>query len=311
MNILITGLHGFVGRNLVAQLRPEHRIYGLARTQVDMPGVEKIYTWDSLHNGSLPDVDAIIHLAGKAHDTKNQAKAEVYFKVNRDLTIALYDYFVKSKAQKFIFFSTVKAVADVLGTRVLTEEADAQPKGPYGESKREAEAYILEHPSPYKEVYVLRPCMMHGEGNKGNLNLLYKVVSKGVPWPLGAFSNSRSFASIDNVCLIVLDLLDKHIPSGVYNIADDTPLSTNQLIGIICGVMGKKSRIWNMSPSMIRMLARMGDVLHLPLNTQRLAKLTESYVVSNNKIKQALGIDSLPVDSKAGLEKTIKSFRAY
>ena len=124
----------------------------------------------------------------------------------------------------------------------------------------------------------------------------------------GAFSNSRSFASIDNVCLIVSELLNRDIPGGAYNIADDNPLSTNALIEIICGVMGKKCRIWNVSPGLIGLLAKVGNVLHLPLNTQRLAKLTESYVVSNQKIKKALGVDQLPIDSKAGLEKTIRSF---
>lgn len=308
MNILITGLHGFVGQNLVAQLSGKHRIFGLARTADEMAGVDKIYTWSDLDNATLPEVDAIIHLAGKAHDTKNQAKAEVYFKVNTDLTVNLYNYFVQSSASKFIFFSTVKAIADELGTSVLTEDNEPKPKGPYGESKQEAERYIQTHPAPNKQVYILRPCMMHGEGNKGNLNLLYKLVSKGIPWPLGAFSNCRSFASIDNVCLIVSELLTKDIPGGAYNIADDNPLSTNVLIEIICGVMGKKCRIWNVSPALIGLFAKAGNVLHLPLNTQRLAKLTESYVVSNQKIKKALGVDQLPIDSKAGLEKTIRSF---
>ncbi len=308
MNILITGLHGFVGQNLVAKLSATHRIFGLARTETTMAGVEKIYTWDDFNKGALPKVDSIIHLAGKAHDTKNRSKAEEYFKVNKDLTVRLYNYFLNSSASKFVFFSTVKAIADELGTSVLTEGDEAKPKGPYGESKLEAERFIQNHPVPNKQVYVLRPCMMHGEGNKGNLNLLYKLVSKGIPWPLGAFHNSRSFASIDNVCLIVSELLSKDIPSGAYNIADDMPLSTNSLIKIICEVMGKKCRIWNVSPTAIGLFAKLGNVLHLPLNTQRLAKLTESYVVSNQKIKKALGIDQLPIDSKAGLEKTIRSF---
>ncbi len=311
MNILITGLHGFVGRNLVARLSPDHHIYGLAQSQREIVGVDKIYTWEELNKGALPDVDAIIHLAGKAHDTKNLAKADEYFMVNRDLTINLYDHFLRSSAHKFLFFSTVKAVADEMGMRVLTEDDEAHPKGPYGESKRAAEEYLLNHHSSDKTVYILRPCMMHGEGNKGNLNLLFKIVSIGVPWPLGAFHNSRSFASIDNVCMVVSKLLKRDIPGGVYNLSDDTPLSTSTLIAIMCDVMGKKCRIWNVSRRGIQMLARLGDVLHLPLNTQRLAKLTENYVVSNEKIKGVLGIDKLPTDSKAGLEKTIRSFIQY
>ena len=145
--------------------------------------------------------------------------------------------------------------------------------------------------------------MMHGEGNKGNLNLLYKLVAKGIPWPLGAFSNSRSFASIDNVCLIVSELLNRDIPGGAYNIADDNPLSTNALIEIICGVMGKKCRIWNVSPGLIGLLAKVGNVLHLPLNTQRLAKLTESYVVSNQKIKRRWVLTGCPSTRKRVLKK--------
>ena len=83
----------------------------------------------------------------------------------------------------------------------------------------------------------------------------------------------------------------------------------NALIEIICGVMGKKCRIWNVSPGLIGLLAKVGNVLHLPLNTQRLAKLTESYVVSNQKDKKRRWVvDRLPIDSKAGLEKTIRSF---
>ena len=293
--------------SLVNYLR--HTVFfGLSRAEGIMAGVEKNYTWDDLKRGKLPEVDAIIHLAGKAHDTKNQAKAEEYFKVNRDLTISLYDYFVQSSARKFIFFSTVKAVADEVGERVLTENEVPHPSGPYGESKLEAEQYIQKHEALNKHVYILRPCMMHGEGNKGNLNLLYKLVSKGVPWPLGTFHNNRSFASIDNVCLIVGELLNKDIPSGIYNLADDTPLSTNSLIEVMCGVMEKKSRIWNIPQSIIVPLAKLGDVLHLPLNSQRLAKLTESYVVSNEKIKGVLGISKLPIDTKEGLEKTIRSF---
>lgn len=60
-----------------------------------------------------------------------------------------------------------------------------------------------------KQVYILRPCMIHGPGNKGNLNLLYNVVKKGIPWPLGSFENRRSFTSIDNLCYVVEGLLVK------------------------------------------------------------------------------------------------------
>jgi putative epimerase/dehydratase len=308
MKILITGVRGFVGKNLVPALSAHHTVYGLGRTVETVAGIERMYTWEDLDRGAAPEVDAIIHLAGKAHDTKKQTGAEVYFVVNRDLTIKVYDYFLHSASRKFIFFSSVKAVADFVNGTVLTEDAVPKPVGAYGESKIEAETYILGHPCEGKDVYILRPCMMHGPGNKGNLNLLYKVVRKGIPWPLGAFENRRSFASIGNVCYVVCRLLEEQIPSGVYNLADDEPVSTNELISIICEVLGKQACILNIPPLLMKSAARIGDLLHLPLNTERIEKLTENYVVSNTRIKSALGIEVMPTAVKVGLRGTIESF---
>ena len=159
-----------------------------------------------------------------------------------------------------------------------------------------------------KQVYILRPCMIHGPGNKGNLNLLYNVVKKGIPWPLGDFDNRRSFTSIDNLCYVIEGLLNQDVPTGIYHMGDDEALSTNELIGIMCEAMGKKPHIWKMNKRVMEGCAGLGTLMHLPLNTERLRKLTENYVVSNAKIKAALGIDKLPVTAKEGLMKTIRSF---
>lgn len=308
MNILITGVHGFVGSNLVKALSSENTIYGLDIVAPQKEGVVKTYSWNDLEQGNIPEVDAIIHLAGKAHDTKNQSKAQVYFDINTGLTQKIYDYFLKSSAKKFIFFSSVKAAADQVVGDVLTEDIVPSPKGPYGESKIKAEEYIQSKWPVDKSVYILRPCMIHGPGNKGNLNLLYQVVRKGIPWPLGAFENRRTFTSIDNLSYIINGLLTKDVDSGIYHIADDESISTNELIQIICEAMGKKAVIWHLNKSMMKSIAKLGSILHLPLNTERLAKLTENYVVSNAKIKKALGIDKLPVRAKDGLKMTIQHF---
>ena len=307
MKILITGIHGFVGGNLVSYLAPDHEIYGLDIVAPEKEGVVKTYSWDDLDAGCVPEVDAIIHLAGKAHDTKNQAAAEVYFKVNTGLTQKIYDYFLKSSASKFIFFSTAKAAADRVDG-VLTEDVVPAPVGPYGESKIKAEEYIQAHPAEGKSVYILRPCMIHGPGNKGNLNLLYSVVSKGIPWPLGAFENRRTFTSVENICFAVNGLLTKDVPSGIYNMGDDEALSTNELIELICSTLGKKAHNWRLPKGLMTGVARVGGWLHLPLNPERLRKLTENYVSSNAKIKAALGVEKMPVDARNGLKITFQSF---
>ena len=316
MTILITGVHGFVGSNLVAALKQNNTIYGLDIVSPEKDGVEKTYSWDDLGANVIPPVDAIIHLAGKAHDTKNKSAADIYFKVNTDLTKKIFDYFtVHSEIKKFIFFSSVKAAVDKVPGDILIENVTPCPVGPYGESKVKAEEYILErlknNPELYKkrDVIILRPCMIHGPGNKGNLNLLYGVISKGIPWPLGAFENRRTFTSIGNLSFVIEKLLTTDVESGIYNMADDDALSTNELIEVMCNVMGKKSHIWKLPKVLIKFGARTGDILHLPLNTFRLDKLTENYVVSNEKIRRALNIERMPIDAREGLTKTIKSFQ--
>lgn len=316
MRILITGIHGFVGSNLVNALKKEHTLYGVDIVAPVKEGVEKTFSWKDVDDNAIPPMDAIIHLAGKAHDTKNRAAAQVYFDVNTGLTQKIYDYFLKSEAKRFIFFSSVKAAADKVPGDVLTEEVVPAPKGPYGESKIKAEEYILKNEalrtkneeSASKRVFILRPCMIHGPGNKGNLNLLYGVVSKGIPWPLGAFENRRTFTSIDNLCFVVEGLLTKDVQSGIYHMADDEALSTNELIEVMCEAMGKKAHIWKINRSLMEGVASIGTTLHLPLNEERLGKLTENYVASNAKIKKALGIERMPVRAKDGLKKTILSF---
>ena len=317
MKILITGIHGFVGSNLVTYLAKDNEIYGLDIVSPEKEGVVKTFSWDDLDNESVPNVDAIIHLAGKAHDTKKQSAAEVYFKVNTELTKKIYDYFLAHDSiRKFVFFSTAKAAADRVDG-ILTENVVPAPIGPYGESKIAAERYILDHMptkdsttnAVNKQVYIFRPCMIHGPGNKGNLNLLFNIVKKGIPWPLGAFENRRTFTSIENICFAVNGVLTKDVSSGIYNMGDDEPLSTNELIEEICKSLGKKAHIWRLPKGLMNGVAKMGGWLHLPLDPDRLQKLTESYVSSNAKIKKALGVDKMPVDARQGLKITLKSFQ--
>lgn len=312
MNILITGINGFVGSNFVENWKDNHAIYGLDILSKDKDGIIQTYPWDSFDK--LPSVDAIVHLAGKAHDTKNQSLAQSYFDINTGLTQKIFDYFLQSETKTFIFFSSVKAAADTVPGDILTEEVEPKPIGPYGESKIKAEEYILSKQLTVdrlqKKVYILRPAMIHGPGNKGNLNLLYQVVKKGIPWPLGAYENRRSFCSIDNITYVVEQLiLREGIESGIYHVCDDKALSTNEIVRLISKSSGKKSRIWNIPQKSVNSLARIGDLLHLPLNRERLKKLTENYVVSNEKIKRALNISQLPVRAEDGLMKTLDSFK--
>jgi nucleoside-diphosphate-sugar epimerase len=311
MKLLITGIHGFVGSNLVAAMGDKFEIYGLDIVYPEKKGVTHTYSWKDLDEGKIPPVDAIIHLAGKVRDTKDQSDANDYFAVNTNLTKKIYDYFLTSTARKFLFFSSVKAVADFVPEGVLTEDFTPSPVGPYGESKLKAEEYINSRPlGEGKQVYILRPSMIHGPGNKGNLKLLYSFVRKGLPWPFGSFDNKRSFTSIENLNFVINSLLTKPIRPGVYNMADDEAVSTQRLIELIGLTLGKNVRIWHIGKKLIENAVKIGDVLRLPSNSERLHKLTENYVVSNAKIKDALGIDNMPVSAEQGLIQSINSFKS-
>ena len=297
MNIIITGGTGFVGSNLSKYLEDKGNVVG----KLSLRNPEWI-----LNNNA----DIIIHLAGKAHDTANTSADDEYFKVNRDLTIRLFEEFLNSEIRDFIYFSSVKATADTI-EGILDENHPSDPKTPYGKSKLEAENYLLAQELPEnKRLFIIRPCMIHGPGNKGNLNLLYKVVEKGIPWPLADFDNQRSFLSIDNLNFLIERIIsDQNMTSGIYNFSDDKALSTNDLVKIIANTSGKTERLLKIPKHLISFIAKTGDYLKLPLNSERLKKLTENYIVSNHKIKTALKIDSLPITAEEGMKKTIESFK--
>lgn len=298
MQIAITGISGFVGQNLSKYLKNIFEIKAITRLQ-----------FQNINVRNLDDLSVVIHLAGKAHDLKQAVNPDDYYYVNFELTKCLFNAFIESDATKFIFISSVKAVANSVDVPI-TEEYSAIPETCYGKSKLMAETYLLNQQLPNNKVlYILRPSMIHGPGNKGNLNLLYQLISKRIPWPLGAFKNQRSFCSIDNVCYVIQQLLEREdIPSGIYNLADDEPVSTNELIQLIAATTHKKVKIFGVPKKIIYATARLGDIFRLPLNTERLDKLTENFVVSNNKIKAALQIEKLPVSAKEGLVKTLQSF---
>jgi nucleoside-diphosphate-sugar epimerase len=291
-DIFITGSNGFVGKNVIKyfELKYEFNIF--------------------LRNDEIKiNEEVVLHFAGKAHDLKNTSNPKEYYNVNTELTKKVFDAFLQSPSKVFITLSSVKAAADNIDDE-LTEDFIPNPITDYGKSKLLAEEYILSKNIPEgKRVYILRPCMIHGQGNKGNLNLLIELVRKGLPWPLGSFENKRSFCSVENLCFIIKEIIiNETIPSGIYNIADDEPLSTNEIILLISKSLKKEIKILKIPVYIIKFIALLGDIFKLPLTTEKLNKLTCSYLVSNNKIKHYLKKE-LPVLGSKGLLNTIDSFK--
>ena len=299
MKIVIFGSSGFIGRNLVESLQ-----------QLDE--IQEVSLRNSAWKNSINEsTEVFINLVGKAHDHKGEATEKDYYFANVDLTKQIFEIFQKSEAKLFIHISSLAALEEFESIKPLEETDECNPISFYGKSKREAEVWLLEQELPNdKKLIIVRPPMVHGSGDKGNLGLLYKLISKGIPYPLSSFNNKRSFISIDNFTFYIKKIIEKHhlLTNGIYHISDNDSLSSTELIKIIKGVLDKGVLEIAVPQFLIKGLAKVGDILPLPLNTKRLKKMTSTLLLSNNKINTVLGINKLPLTAEQGLEKTIKSF---
>ena len=182
-DIFLFGASGFLGSHLQSKLEGE--VIGVNIRQQN---------WQE----NIPDdANVFINCIGKAHEHNGTATEHDFYFANYELVKVLFEEFLKSNAQIFIHISSIAAVEENERKEVLTENSVGNPQSHYGKSKKAAEEYLLKQSLPSgKKIFILRPTMIHGEGDKGNLTLLYKIISKGIPYPLGAFKNSRTFVQL-------------------------------------------------------------------------------------------------------------------
>lgn len=294
--LILGGKSGFIGHNIDNQLGGTFDLEFLSMRNFDI--TSKSFTADS-----------IINLVGKAHDHNGTAIESDYFQANVELAKKAFQIFLSSSAKIFIHISSLAAVEEFESNKALTEDDVCHPVSWYGKSKREAEQWLLSQELPKdRKLIILRPPMVHGPGDKGNLGLLYKFISKGIPYPLAAFDNQRSFISIVNFCYFIEQIItyNHKLATGIYHISDDEPMSTSQIIDVIKKVTGKNTMNFSIPKFLIRGIAKIGDIIPIPLNTKRLKKMTSNLPVSNKMIKSQLGINKLPLTARVGLEKTIE-----
>lgn len=309
MKILITGIQGYVGTNLVSAFKAENIIFGLDIISTQMDGVQKVFGTHELKD--IPNVDVVIHLAGKSNEAKDFSEALAYFQSNTLLTQNIFNWFAQSTAKTFIFFSSVKAVTNEVKTLPLTEDMEPNPFGVLGESKLMAERYILSQYLVDKKVFVLRPSIIIGNGGLGNRNLrwMYQCAKNGFPFPFGKFECSRSFTTIDNLTYVLKKMSVTDMPSDIYNVADDGFLTLNEVYEIMCSVLQKKVRIWRLNKGFVKFVSRIGTEFHFSFDDYKYKRLTSNFKVSNEKIKKVLGIQKMPVSTVIGMEKAIRDFK--
>lgn len=299
MKITLFGASGFIGKNLMKELQQKSAVSQISVRKED---------WKQ----DLFDSDIYINLVGKAHNHNGEAREEDFYQVNVNLLKDIFESFINSKAKLFIHISSIAALEEFESSHELTETDECNPDSWYGKSKRLAEEWLVTQNLPAdKKLIIIRPPMVHGAGDKGSLGLLYKLISKGIPYPLASFENKRSFISIDNFSFFINEIVNnaEKLPNGIYHIADDESISTSEIIEIIKQVEQKNTPNLSLPKFLVKAIAKVGDVLPIPLNSLRLKKMTSDLTVSNQKIKSALGVEKLPLSAEEGLIKTIKSFK--
>ncbi len=293
MKIALTGSTGFVGRNLTTYFENEgHEIVPL----------KVRYEESDTFDFSGLAVDAIVHAAGIAHDLKGKFAESEYEIHNTELTARLVASFIKSDIPDFFFISSIKAVADS-SENVINEATPQHPTTAYGKSKFNAEQFIRSIRIPEgKRIFILQPTLMYGKGSKGNFRSMLTFVRWGLPYPLGAFTNRRSFLNVNNLAFVIASLMQRtDIAGGRFILSDDEEWSTVQLLRLIARMGDRHLITLSISPKIVRFFVKFADICRLPLNSRWLAKLTENYYVDNSKIKTVLDLEKMPYDMEAGL----------
>ncbi|MGL5934518.1 MAG: NAD-dependent epimerase/dehydratase family protein [Cetobacterium sp.] len=230
--LLITGASGFIGSNFIKKYSSEYDI-------VEVCLIEK--TPEEL---DYKDVDTVLHLAALVHQMKG-APEERYFEVNTELTRRLAISAKNGGVKHFVFYSTVKVYGfdgDLNNHDfVLTENSPCNPNDPYGESKYRAEKILRELESEDFKVATIRPPMVYGEGVKGNMLSLIKLVDKLPILPFGYDKNRRSIISTENL-LYMTHAIIQNRASGIYLGTEGAPVSIKEIATSIQKGLGK-SRI--------------------------------------------------------------------
>jgi len=293
--ILLTGASGFVGQHLIQELS-HYELHAISTSKHPINSITRQYTWAQLDQIE-GNYDAVIHMAGLAHDTSNQAEEQKYFEVNQGLTQKLIDRAGAWNITTFIYLSSVKAAVDSTSDSRLTETLDLTPGEIYGRSKRAAEEVILSDRQSFQKV-ILRPVMIYGKGQKGNLVTLEKIIRKGLPLPIRNWKNKRSVLFIGNLTYCIRSIVEKQVENGVYYVADDDASSTADLINHIGHGINIKPRYIPFPNAIIQF----GKGI-LPSRFKKTAdKVLGNLQVDNSKLRNALALEAMPFTTEEGFK---------
>lgn len=296
---LVTGASGMIGRCLCTRLQSQGwYVIALNRT-LELGPWHQVSIWDAKAEGvnlsSFGRLDALFHLAGKAHalDETVQDDGE-YFAINAEGTRKLLETARATGVRSFVFFSSVKAMGE--GSDICIDESKpCHPETSYGKSKLAAEKLVLEGDYVHHPV-VIRPSMVYGNTEKGNLPKMIKAIGSGKFPPLPEVGNRRSMVHVDDVVQAAILAAEHAEAAGqTYIVTDGESYSTRQMYEWICEALHKPLPVWNLPLFVLKLLAKVGDLIgalrgrRFVFDSDGLDKLTGSASYSSAKIERQLG----------------------
>jgi nucleoside-diphosphate-sugar epimerase len=305
--ILVTGATGFVGRALCLRLLERGYLVGAAvrddparapagTTPVRVGEVGPDTDWSEALKGR----DAVVHLAAHAHRTaaRDRDDEEPFLRVNAGGTLCLARAVrAAPEVRRVVFVSSVAAVR-CAASPLVDERTDCDPPDPYGRSKRAAEAALRETLTGPEgpDWTVLRPPLVYGPGNPGNMARLLAVIRSGLPLPLGAVRNRRSFLFVGNLVDAVERCLWHPAASRrAFPVSDGEDLSTVALVRRLARTAERRVRLVPVPLPLLRFLARLGDVAQARrgggsgFDSYALERLCSSLVVDASALREATG----------------------
>ncbi len=303
MNTLVTGASGFIGQHFVQKLqRQGFNINALVRNRENFSIASNINIFEGdifnreILKKSVEDVDVVFHLVAKTHDLSGIDNAKDYFKINVEGTKKLLDACFNSKIKHFVYFSSVKAMAEE-SKHALDETYDCTPTTPYGESKLEAEKIVVDYGNKYGfKTTILRLPLVYGPGNKGNVYKMIEAIDNGRFVMMGRGQNKRSMVYVQNVVDAALSVVDQEVADKkVYLITDGVDYSVKELYRLIAKGLSKKPLPFYVPMCIAKLFAIAGDIgskmirKQLPFNSDMLNKLTGSLTFSSQRIQEEIG----------------------
>jgi len=313
MRVLVTGATGFVGRFLCPLLAERgHDVIAAVRTppEILIDGLSGLVNVGEIGpetewTDALDRVDAIIHLAARAHvmDDLSPDPEACYHRTNVEGTICLAQAATRSGIKRFIYLSSVKAMAEESGTDPMTESMPAQPGDAYGRTKLAAEEALQRIATEAGMTYIiLRPPLIYGPGAKANFLSLLKACDRRIPLPLASIRNKRSLIYLGNLAdALICCLEDSRGAIGTFLVSDGEAVSTPELICRISLALGQAPRLLMFPVPLLRLAGLMTG------KAAAISRLTGSLDMDVSEIQKRLGWTP-PFNMIQGLERTAEWF---